>query len=128
MLPLAGAIAAGCTCIIKPSEHSPACSAVMADLIPRYLDSEAFAVINGAEVETSRLLELRFDHIFYTGSNRVGRVVASAAAKYVTPLTLELGGKSPVFVDSNSDLEMAARRILWGKIQNAGQVGLVSTA
>lgn len=101
----------------------------MTDLIAKYLDSDAVAVINGGVVETTRLLELRFEHIFFTGGNRVGRIVAAAAAKNVTPLTLELGGKSPVFVDAeNTDLEISARRILWGKIQNTGQVSRLSVS
>lgn len=121
--PLIGAIAAGCTCVLKPSELSPTVAALIADLLPKYLDSDAYAVINGAVPETMHLLELKWDHIFFTGSNHVGRIVAAAAAKHLTPVSLELGGKSPVFVDSdNTDLEIAARRILWGRIQNAGQV------
>ncbi|EGN94472.1 hypothetical protein SERLA73DRAFT_62345, partial [Serpula lacrymans var. lacrymans S7.3] len=123
LLPLAGAIAAGCTCLIKPSEHSPNCSQLMADLFPRYLDPNAYAVVQGAAPETTHLLTLKWDHIFYTGSTAIGRIVATAAAKHITPLTLELGGKSSVVVDGdNTDLEIAAKRILWGKQQNAGQV------
>ncbi|EGN94583.1 hypothetical protein SERLA73DRAFT_188558 [Serpula lacrymans var. lacrymans S7.3] len=123
ILPLAGAIAAGCTCVIKPSEHSPNVSQLMADLVARYLDPNAYAVILGAIPETTHILSLKWDHIFYTGSTSVGRVVAAAAAKNITPVTLELGGKSPVVVDGdNTDLEIAAKRILWGKQQNAGQI------
>jgi aldehyde dehydrogenase (NAD+) len=126
LLPLVGAIAAGCTCVLKPSEHSPAVSALLAELFPKYLDQDAFAVINGAEAETAHILELKWDHIFFTGSTRVGRIVAAAAAKHITPVTLELGGKSPVFIDAGSvDLEIAAKRVLWGKIQNTGQVCVV---
>jgi aldehyde dehydrogenase (NAD+) len=123
LLPLAGAIAAGCTCVLKPSEHNPTVAALLTELIAKYLDPDAYTVINGAAPETTRLLELKWDHIFFTGGNRVGRIIAAAAAKYVTPITLELGGKSPVFIDAGDvDLEIAARRVLWGKIQNAGQV------
>ena len=123
LLPLVGAIAAGCTCVIKPSEYNPTFSALLTQLIAKYLDPEAYTVVNGAVTETTRLLELRWDHVFYTGGNRVGRIVAAAAAKHITPVTLELGGKSPVFVDaSNTDFDIVARRVLWGKIQNAGQV------
>ncbi|KAJ7469963.1 Aldehyde/histidinol dehydrogenase [Mycena galericulata] len=123
MLPLIGAIAAGCTCIVKPSELNPACAALLADLFPKYLDTTTYRIINGAARETTALLELRWDHIFFTGSGRVGRIVAAAAAKHVTPVTLELGSKSPVFVDAeNTDIELAAKRILWGKQQNAGQI------
>jgi aldehyde dehydrogenase (NAD+) len=123
MLPLIGAIAAGCTCIVKPSEFNPACAQLLADLFPKYLDSKAYRIVNGATAETTALLELKWDHIFFTGSGRVGRIVAAAAAKNVTPITLELGSKSPVFIDAgNTDIELAAKRILWGKQQNAGQV------
>jgi aldehyde dehydrogenase (NAD+) len=123
--PLIGAIAAGCTCVIKPSEYGPAVSSLLAQLFPKYLDPEAFAVVNGAEAETTRLLELKWDHIFFIGSPRVGRIVAAAAAKNLTPVTLELGGKSPVFIDANHvDLEIVVKRILWGKTQNTGQVSV----
>ncbi|KAI4524946.1 aldehyde dehydrogenase [Schizophyllum commune Loenen D] len=121
--PLVGAIAAGCPAILKPSEHTPSVAALLAELVPKYLDSEAYAVVNGAVAETARLLELKFDHIFFTGSTNVGRIVAAAAAKQLTPTTLELGGKSPVFVDAeNTDIEIAAKRVLWGRQINAGQV------
>lgn len=119
--PLAGAIAAGCPAVVKPSEKSPAVAALLAELVPQYLDQDLVQVVNGAVPECTNLLSLRWDHIFFTGSGRVGKIVAEAAAKFVTPVTLELGGKSPVFVDPNCDLEMAARRILWGKAVNAGQ-------
>jgi aldehyde dehydrogenase (NAD+) len=123
--PLIGAIAAGCTCVIKPSEYGPAVSSLLAQLFPKYLDPEAFAVVNGAEAETTRLLELKWDHIFFIGSPRVGRIVAAAAATNLTPVTLELGGKSPVFIDANHvDLEIVVKRILWGKTQNTGQVSV----
>ncbi|KAJ7141582.1 Aldehyde/histidinol dehydrogenase [Mycena filopes] len=123
MLPLVGAIAAGCTGIVKPSEFTPNCAQLLADLFPKYLDQTAYRIVNGAAGETAALLELKWDHLFFTGSERVGRIVAAAAVKHVTPLTLELGSKSPVFIDAeNTDLELAAKRILWGKQQNAGQV------
>ena len=123
--PFVGAIAAGCTCVIKPSEYSPAVSSLLAELFPKYLDPDAFAIVNGAEAETTRLLELKWDHIFFTGSARVGRIVAAAAAKHLTPISLELGGKSPVFIDTGHvDLEIAAKRVLWGKMQNTGQVSV----
>ncbi|KAJ6561217.1 Aldehyde/histidinol dehydrogenase [Mycena vulgaris] len=123
MLPLIGAIAAGCTCIVKPSEFNPACAQLLAELFPKYLDTSAYRIVNGAAAETTALLELRWDHIFFTGSGRVGRIVAAAAVKNVTPITLELGSKSPVFIDAgNTDIELAAKRILWGKQQNAGQI------
>lgn len=125
MLPLIGAIAAGNTAVYKPSELSPAAAKIIADLLPKYLDPKAYAVINGAVPETATLLDLKWNHIFFTGSKRVGQIVATAAAKHVTPVTLELGSKSPVFVDGDTaDLDLAARRILWGKQLNAGQVRL----
>ena len=117
-----GAIAAGCTAVIKPSELCPTVSNALADLFPKYLDSNAYAIVNGAVEETTKLLELRWEHIFYTGSNRVGRVVAAAAAKHVTPLTLELGGKCPVVIAPDANIELSAKRILYGKQANLGQV------
>lgn len=123
ILPLIGAIAAGCTCLIKPSEHAQASAALIEKLIPQYLDPDAYAVCLGAVEETTHVLGLKWDHIFYTGSTSVGRIIAEAAAKQLTPVTLELGGQSPVFVDGDStNIEIAAKRILWGKQQNAGQV------
>jgi hypothetical protein len=123
MLPFIGAIAAGCTVIIKPSEFNPTCAQLLADLFPKYLDSSVYRIVNGAVAETTVLLELKWNHIFFTGSGHVGRIVAAAAAKNVTPITLELGSKSPVFIDAaNTDVDLAAKRILWGKMQNGGQV------
>ncbi|KZO93241.1 NAD-aldehyde dehydrogenase [Calocera viscosa TUFC12733] len=119
--PLIGAIAAGCPCVIKMSEHVPSVSALFAELVDTYLDHDAYRVVNGAVDETSKLLELRWDQIFFTGSGKVGRIVATAAAKYVTPVALELGGKSPVIFDSTVDFDTAARKVLWGKTINAGQ-------
>ncbi|KAF9446039.1 NAD-aldehyde dehydrogenase [Macrolepiota fuliginosa MF-IS2] len=119
--PLAGAIAAGNAIVIKPSEATPHVSALFAELVPKYLDPELIAVVNGAVPETTKLLDLPWDHILYTGGGRVGRIVSTAAAKHLTPVSLELGGKSPVFIDPNCDLETAAKRILWGKVVNAGQ-------
>ncbi|KAF9495149.1 ALDH-like protein [Pleurotus eryngii] len=91
------------------------------ELIPKCLDRDLVRVVNGAIPETTRLLELQWDHILYTGRGRVGKIVSLAAAKHLTPITLELGGKSPAVVDPSCDLETAARRIMWGKIVNAGQ-------
>ncbi|KAJ7638413.1 Aldehyde/histidinol dehydrogenase [Roridomyces roridus] len=123
MLPLIGAIAAGCPCIVKPSEFAPACAQKLAELFPKYMDSSAYRIVNGAVTETTALLELKWDHIFFTGGGPVGRIVAAAAAKNVTPLTLELGSKSPVFIDAGkTDIELAVKRILWGKQQNAAQI------
>ncbi|KAF8581488.1 aldehyde dehydrogenase [Ramaria rubella] len=121
LTPIAGAIAAGCAVVVKPSEMTPATSQLLAELFPKYLDSSLYTIVNGAVEESTKLLSLQWDHIFYTGSGRVGRIIAAAAAKFVTPISLELGGKSPVVVDSNADFELAARRILWGKMMNSGQ-------
>ncbi|MDN4638995.1 aldehyde dehydrogenase family protein [Agreia sp. PsM10] len=121
LAPLVGALAAGNAVVLKPSELAPATSAVMARFLPRYLDDRAVAVVEGAVDETTELLAQRFDHIFYTGNSRVARIVAQAAAKNLTPVTLELGGKSPVYVDDTVDINAAAKRIAWGKFLNAGQ-------
>ncbi|KAJ7024307.1 NAD-aldehyde dehydrogenase [Mycena alexandri] len=119
--PLAGAIAAGNAVVVKPSEACPAVATLLEELLPKYIDRSLIRVVNGAVPETTKLLELPWDHILYTGSGRVGKIVAAAAAKHLTPVSLELGGKSPVFVDPASDMQLAARRILWGKSTNAGQ-------
>ncbi|MGN6743402.1 MAG: aldehyde dehydrogenase family protein [Amnibacterium sp.] len=119
--PVIGAIAAGDAVIVKPSELAPATSALLAELLPRHLDARAVAVVEGGPTETTALLEQRFDTIFYTGNGRVGRIVLAAAVQHLTPVTLELGGKSPVYVDESADLDVAARRIAWGKYLNAGQ-------
>ncbi|KAG1810461.1 aldehyde dehydrogenase [Suillus plorans] len=120
--PLLGAIAAGCTAVLKPSELVPTFSQLLDEIVPKYFDPNVYRVVNGAVPETSKLLELQWDHIFYTGNGRVARIIASAAAKHLTPLTLELGGKSPVIIDSAYDIDLAAKRILWGKCNNAGQI------
>ncbi len=119
--PIAAALAAGNAVVAKPSELAPATSAALAELIPRYVDPEAVAVVEGdASVSTSLLAE-HYDHIFFTGSTRVGQVVMEAAAKHLTPVTLELGGKSPVLVDDSANIEVTGRRLAWGKWLNAGQ-------
>ena len=119
--PAAGAIAAGNSVVLKPSEIAPHTSTVITELIHRYLDPDAVQVIEGGVAETTELLAQKFDHIFYTGNGRIGRVVMEAAAKHLTPVTLELGGKSPTIVDATANLRVAARRIAWGKFLNAGQ-------
>jgi aldehyde dehydrogenase (NAD+) len=119
--PLVGVLAAGNAAVVKPSEVAPATSAVIARLMALHLDADAVHVVQGGVPETTALLEQRFDHIFYTGNGVVGRIVLEAAAKHLTPVTLELGGKSPTFVDDGVDLESTARRIVWGKFTNAGQ-------
>jgi len=121
MGPLAGALAAGNTVVVKPSEVATATSAVIAELLPKYLDQGAVAVIEGGVSETTALLAQRFDHIFYTGNGAVGRIVMEAAAKHLTPVVLELGGKSPCIIDRDVNIDVAARRVAWGKFLNAGQ-------
>ncbi|MFF7630105.1 aldehyde dehydrogenase family protein [Streptomyces cyaneofuscatus] len=121
LAPVVGALASGNCVVAKPSELAPATSAAVARLLPRYLDTEAVGVVEGAVEETTALLEQHFDHIFYTGNGTVGRIVMTAAAKHLTPVTLELGGKSPVFVDRGTDLKAVAGRLASGKFLNAGQ-------
>jgi aldehyde dehydrogenase (NAD+) len=121
LAPLVPALAAGNCAILKPSEVTPTVSAVIGDLVPRYLDRRAVAVVTGAVDETTALLDERFDHIFYTGNGVVGRVVMAAAARHLTSVTLELGGKSPAIVAADANIAVAARRIVWGKFLNAGQ-------
>lgn len=119
--PLAGAIAAGNAVVLKPSEVTPHTSAALARYVREYLDPEAITLVEGGVPETTALLDERFDHIFYTGNGHVGRIVMEAAAKHLTPVTLELGGKSPCLVDRDVDIATTARRIVWGKFLNAGQ-------
>ncbi len=119
--PMIAALAAGNAVVGKPSEVSAASSAVLARLVPQYLDPDAVAVMEGGVEETTALLQQRFDHILYTGNGRVGRIVMEAAAKHLTPVTLELGGKSPAIVNDDADIAVAARRIAFGKWINAGQ-------
>lgn len=121
LAPLVAALAAGNTVVLKPSEVAAATSTVMAELIPQYLDSRVVTVVTGGVDETTDLLAEKFDHIFYTGNGTVGRIVMGAAAKHLTPVTLELGGKSPAIVTADADIKVAARRIAWGKFVNAGQ-------
>ena len=121
LLPIAAAISAGNAVVAKPSEIAPATSALLAETSPRYVDDEAIVVVEGDAQVATELLEQRFDHIFYTGSTAVGRIVYQAAARQLTPVTLELGGKSPVFVDPSANLDVTARRLAWGKWLNAGQ-------
>ncbi len=117
-----GAIAAGNSVILKPSEMSSAVEKVLADILPKYLDANFFRVICGDAAVSSKLLSLRWDKIFFTGSTRVGKIVYKAAAENLTPVSLELGGKSPTIVDKNLvNLSIAAKRIAWGKFVNAGQ-------
>ncbi|GAA5108441.1 aldehyde dehydrogenase family protein [Haloechinothrix salitolerans] len=119
--PLVGVLAAGNCAVIKPSELAPASSRLLADLLPRHLDSDAVAVVEGGAVEVSSIIEQRVDHIIFTGGPTAGRKVMAAAAAHLTPVTLELGGKSPVIVTAEADIEVAARRIVWAKLMNSGQ-------
>lgn len=122
LTPMVGALAAGNCVLLKPSELAPASARALEELLPRYLDPDCVAVYQGGPEETGALLKERFDHILYTGSGQVGRIVARAAAEHLTPVTLELGGKSPAIVDETTDIEVTARRLAWGKWQNAGQI------
>ena len=121
LAPVVGALAAGNCVVAKPSEVTANTSALLARLIPEYLDTDCVKVVEGGVAETQALLAEQFDHIFYTGIGTVARVVMEAAAKHLSPVTLELGGKSPVIVDETANLEIAARRVAWGKFLNAGQ-------
>ncbi|SHM91215.1 aldehyde dehydrogenase [Gracilibacillus kekensis] len=119
--PLIGAIAAGNCAVIKPSELTPETSATVKQLISETFDEDYITVIEGAVETNQALLAENFDYIFFTGSVPVGKIVMEAAAKHLTPVTLELGGKSPAIVDKDANLELAAKRIAWGKFTNAGQ-------
>lgn len=121
LLPLISAIAAGNCAIIKPSELAPASLQALLHVVNDYLDPSSFRVIPGGKEEAQALLDLPFDHIFYTGGARVGQLVLEKAAKHLTPTTLELGGKSPVIIDENTNLKLAVKRIWWAKCINAGQ-------
>ncbi|KFU86274.1 Fatty aldehyde dehydrogenase, partial [Chaetura pelagica] len=121
MQPLVGAIAAGNAVVVKPSEVSEHTARLVAEILPQYLDPELYPVVTGGVPETTALLTQRFDHILYTGNSAVGKIVMAAAAKHLTPVTLELGGKSPCYIDKDCDLAVACRRITWGKYMNCGQ-------
>ena len=121
LTPVIAAIAAGNTCMIKPSELPENTMKAMAKLINENFDPQFLYVVEGGVEETTAILKLRFDKIFFTGSPRVGKIVYKAAAEHLTPVTLELGGKSPAFVTEKADLNIAAKRIVWGKFINAGQ-------
>lgn len=121
MSPLVGAIAAGNCAVLKPSEHAPQTSRVVAELIADTFDPSYIAVAEGDASVSQQLLAEKFDHIFFTGGTAIGKIVMAAAAKHLTPVTLELGGKSPCIVDSDIHLDRTAKRIAWGKLINAGQ-------
>ncbi|XP_076257369.1 aldehyde dehydrogenase family 3 member A2-like [Rhynchophorus ferrugineus] len=121
MLPVQGAIAAGNCVVIKPSEVSEATAKLLTEIIPQYLDQDCYRVYNGGIPETTALLKEKFDYIFYTGNSAVGKIIHEAATKHLTPTTLELGGKSPCYIDKSADLKYSVRRIIWGKCANVGQ-------
>ena len=121
LAPLVGALAAGNCAVVKPSELAPTTSALLASELASYVDPQAVRVVEGDAACSARLLEHRFDHIFFTGSRRTGQAVMEAAARHLRPVTLELGGKCPVIVTEKADLRIAARRIVWAKFLNAGQ-------
>jgi aldehyde dehydrogenase (NAD+) len=120
--PAVGAIAAGNTLVLKPSEVCPASSALMAELVPKYLDNEAIVVVEGDGAVSQELISQGFDHICFTGGTEIGRKVYEGAAPHLTPVTLELGGKSPVIVTADADIDVAAKRIAWTKLINSGQI------
>ncbi|PWL21348.1 MAG: aldehyde dehydrogenase family protein [Synechococcus sp. XM-24] len=119
--PLVSALAAGNTAILKPSEHAPATAQLISSLIGEAFPPEIVQVVQGDGSTAQALLAERFDHIFFTGGERIGKLVMAAAAQHLTPVTLELGGKSPAVVLSDADLEVTSRRLVWGKCLNAGQ-------
>ncbi|WP_222853312.1 aldehyde dehydrogenase family protein [Fodinicola acaciae] len=121
LTPLVAALSAGNCVIVKPSEHAPAVSALLAETIPAYLDRAAVIVVEGAVAETQELIGQGLDHVFFTGGTEAGKAVMAAAAPHLTPVTLELGGKSPVIVTSDADISVAAKRIAWSKLANSGQ-------
>jgi len=120
--PLVSAIAAGNTVIIKPSEVTPHSSALMAKIIEDVFSEDEVALVQGEAEVSTELLKLPFNHIFFTGSPNVGKIVMTAAAKNLTSVTLELGGKSPTFIDKTANIDMVAKKIMWGKFMNAGQI------
>ena len=121
LLPLISSIAAGNTVVIKPSEHSPNTSKLVKEIISNIFVEDYVKVILGDSKVATKLLELRWDYIFFTGSVNVGKIVAKAASKFLTPVTLELGGKNPCIIDKNTDVKLTAKRLIWGKFVNAGQ-------
>jgi aldehyde dehydrogenase (NAD+) len=121
LAPLVGAIAAGNACVLKPSELAPHCSSLMAELLPRYLDPDSVAVVQGGPDVSQALLDEPFDFIFFTGGARIARLMQEKAARHLTPVVTELGGKCPCIVHRSASLDVTARRIVWGKFLNAGQ-------
>jgi aldehyde dehydrogenase (NAD+) len=124
LVPLIGAIAAGCTMVLKPSELAPLSSQVLADIIAGVFGPDEFAVVQGGADVAQELLRQPFNHIFYIGGHAVGRIVMKAAAEHFASVTLEMGGKNPALVDASADLEDTARKLAWGRVANCGQVCL----
>ena len=120
LAPFVGAIAAGCTAVVKPSELSPNVATLFPALLSR-LDPNCYTIVQGGVPETTALLELKWDKVFYTGGQAVGKIVAKKAAETLTPVALELGGQNPAFITAAANMKVAARRLLWGKTMNAGQ-------
>lgn len=120
--PVIGAIAAGNTVVIKPSEKASNCAVVLQQIIEAALDPSAYTIVQGAIPETQALLAERWDKIFFTGSANVGRIIAKAAAPNLTPIVLELGGINPAIISKNADPRLVARRLFWPKLMNAGQL------
>ena len=121
LLPAMSAFAAGNSVVLKPSEHTPNTSRLIKKIVEKVFPKELMSVIEGDSKTASKLLEKKWDYIFFTGSVKVGEIVAMAAAKNLTPYTLELGGKSPAIINSDTDLKLASKRIVWGKFLNSGQ-------
>jgi beta-apo-4'-carotenal oxygenase len=120
--PLIGAISAGCTAVLKPSENAPNAARIMQHIISQSLDPDGYQVVQGAVPETTALLDCKWDKIFYTGSANVGTIIAKKAAETLTPITLELGGRNPAIITKYAEPRLAARRLLWAKLLNVGQV------
>ncbi|KAI9274113.1 Aldehyde/histidinol dehydrogenase [Helicostylum pulchrum] len=122
LLPVIGAIAGGNSVILKLSEVSPHTAAVITEIFPKYMDTSCYRLVNGGVEQTTALLKERFDHIFYTGNSVVAKIIMAAAAKHLTPVTLELGGKSPAIIAPDADMQICANRIAFGKFYNSGQI------
>ena len=115
------AFAAGNSVVLNPSEHTPNTSRLVKKIVEKVFPTEIMSVVEGDSKTASKLLEKKWDYIFFTGSVKIGEIVAMAAAKKLTPYTLELGGKSPAIINSDTDLKLASKRIVWGKFLNSGQ-------